>query len=184
MQKKRLRLLKCYVARAFAAIYIFAEVSDWSKNEEHLQQRSARAFRPLPRAGPAHARCVCLRLETLAFQQTRKARLHLQHQVESVKYSLFRYPRAFNCFTTTYCCGTYIYDLTWLNQQHIRKHEARQVCHPTSNTTRANHMLKDCLKAARATTWLTERRRFLMKCTNETVTVELKTGKQRIEAQQ
>jgi hypothetical protein len=38
-------------------------------------------------------------------------------------------------------------------------------------------MLKDCLKAhTRAR--LTGNRRFLMKCTNETVTVELKTGKQ------
>jgi hypothetical protein len=50
-QSKRLKLLKCCVARIPATIYIFAEASDWSENEEHLQRRSARAFRPLPRAG-------------------------------------------------------------------------------------------------------------------------------------
>jgi hypothetical protein len=43
-------------------------------------------------------------------------------------------------------------------------------------------MLKDRWKAhTRAR--LTGKRRFLMKCTNETVTVELKTGKQRIRLQ-
>lgn len=37
-------------------------------------------------------------------------------------------------------------------------------------------MLKDCSKAALTNTWLTWNARFLMKCTNETVTVELKSG--------
>jgi hypothetical protein len=42
---------------------------------------------------------------------------------------------------------------------------------------RKSQMLKDRFKAALTSAWLTWKRRFLMKCTNETVTVELKSGR-------
>jgi hypothetical protein len=65
---------------------------------------------------------------------------------------------------------------TYWTRQHNRNHEARQVCRSPKNP-RASQMLKDCFKAALASAWLTWKYRFLMKCTNETVTVELKSGR-------
>lgn len=59
-----------------------------------------------------------------------------------------------------------------------RNHEARQVGFSSQQSARASHMLKDCSQG-RLDKSMTDshERRFLMKCTNETVTVELKTGK-------
>lgn len=93
--------------------------SDWSRFEEQLQQRSARAFRPFD-AGPCEPEATNFILAN--------AQRHHQRRQSRVGQLPFRYPHAFNCFTTTtYRCGTHIFDSTYYIQRHIRNHEARQV---------------------------------------------------------
>jgi hypothetical protein len=112
-------------------------------------KKRAHSDRPSPTRG--HRCNEASGHKTLTFLAN--AQRHHQRRQSRVGQLLLRYPHAFNRLNTpSHCCGTYIFDSTHHSQRQIRNHEARQVRDPTRNATRTNNMLKDCLKAARATT--------------------------------
>lgn len=78
---------------------------DWSRIEEQLQQRSARAFRPFDARS--------LRPQTLTSGKRAETPPPATSKPSRSTEVPFRYPHAFYCFaTTSCCCGIAIFDPT------------------------------------------------------------------------